>query len=110
MVCFKKQDLNKCSHCFVFRQYYKDYSITSGEDRVQISSIEVVGTTFAEVRCNLCPLGWHQDIPMSNECKPCIPGTYSDILGATTCKSCGVGQTSYYGSSSCFFQRGKKKN
>jgi len=86
-------------------QYYKDYSITSGEDRVQISSIEVVGTTFAEVSCNLCPLGWHQDIPMSNECKPCIPGTYSDILGATTCKSCGVGQTSYYGSSSCFFQR-----
>jgi len=87
-------------HTFLWK-YYKDRSITVGEDKVYIKMIQVDGTTYAVTECEECDLGFYNPNNGASECLACPAGNYSDITGATSCQKCPAGSYSFPGSYKC---------
>lgn len=79
-------------------EYIKDFGGSRGLDRAQIQVVQVVGTDFADVRCepcstdfapgcNLCPADHYQVTPFNTTCEACPAGTYSNAgaVGVAQC-------------------------
>jgi hypothetical protein len=79
-------------------EYIKDFGGSRGLDKAQIQVVEVVGTDFADVRCepcstdfapgcNLCPADHYQLTAFNTTCLPCPTGTYSNAgaVGVAQC-------------------------
>jgi len=82
--------------------YYKDRSISAGEDKLTVKSIMISGTTYAVTTCDRCPYGFYSNTSGSADCSACPADTYSrEDNGATTCKPCPSGYYSYPGSPAC---------
>lgn len=80
--------------------YFKDESVSAGEDKATIQNITITGLTVADLECRPCPAGKFSSSGNAAECHDCPANTYS-IGNATTCTPCPAGQTSYPSSSSC---------
>lgn len=91
-------------HTFLWK-YYKDRSITVGEDKVYIKMIQVDGTTYAVTECEECDIGFYNPNSGASECLPCPAGNFSDSTGATSCQKCPGGTYSFPGSSKCLPSR-----
>lgn len=48
-------------------------------------------TSSVEVKCTVCPKGFHQPHEGQTTCIPCDAGYYSDSVGATSCTACPPG-------------------
>eukprot|EP00027_Filamoeba_sp_ATCC50430_P003364 CAMPEP_0168563142 /NCGR_PEP_ID=MMETSP0413-20121227/12519_1 /TAXON_ID=136452 /ORGANISM="Filamoeba nolandi, Strain NC-AS-23-1" /LENGTH=942 /DNA_ID=CAMNT_0008594657 /DNA_START=76 /DNA_END=2904 /DNA_ORIENTATION=+ len=88
-------------HTFLWK-YYKDRSITVGEDKATIKMIHVDGTTYAVTECEECDLGFYNPTTGASECLACPSGNFSDITGATSCQKCPAGTYSFPGSYKCY--------
>jgi len=87
-------------------QYYKDRTVSSGSDRASIRSIEVLGTTLAQVSCEECPLGHYQDQEGQTYCKDCPAETFNgDTPGASQCTPCPEWGYSFPGATYCIPKR-----
>lgn len=91
-------------HTFLWK-YYKDRSITVGEDKVYIRMIQVDGTTYAVTECEECDIGFYNPSNGAGECLPCPAGNYSDVTGAISCPKCAPGTYSFPGSYKCLPSR-----
>lgn len=86
---------------YIFKwQYYKDRSITKGEDRAQIRRIELTGITYGFMKCESCPPG-HFSSPESSECQKCPPNTFSNQIESPSCQPCPEGYHSFTGATEC---------
>jgi len=86
--------------------YYKDLSVTAGDDKLTIKTIKVEGTTYALTACDKCPYGYYSNQLGAGQCTACPAGTFSkNDTGAVTCDPCPGGYYSYAGSSSCIPSR-----
>eukprot|EP00743_Colponemidia_sp_Colp-15_P009611 GILK01010513.1.p1 GENE.GILK01010513.1~~GILK01010513.1.p1 ORF type:complete len:921 (+),score=74.55 GILK01010513.1:200-2962(+) len=70
-------------------------------DEAMLSSIEVVGNSFASLRCELCPPGSYNNQSGSSSCLPCPRDTYTNTSGQTSCVPCAAGYYATMGSEAC---------
>jgi hypothetical protein len=83
-------------------QYFKDRSITRGEDKGFLRSINITGTTYAQTSCTNCPIGHFSNLTAASSCLPCPAGTYNpDTIGASNCSPCPLGTFSFEGATRC---------
>mmetsp|Transcript_25651 Transcript_25651/g.36034 ORF Transcript_25651/g.36034 Transcript_25651/m.36034 type:complete len:723 (+) Transcript_25651:706-2874(+) len=86
-------------------KYYKDRSVTNGEDKAYIKMIQVQGTTYAVTECEPCDVGFYSPGWGATECLPCPSDTYNANTTATSCKPCQSGTYSFPGSTKCIPSR-----
>eukprot|EP01119_Soliformovum_irregulare_P019285 TRINITY_DN606_c0_g1_i1.p1 TRINITY_DN606_c0_g1~~TRINITY_DN606_c0_g1_i1.p1 ORF type:complete len:1056 (+),score=151.68 TRINITY_DN606_c0_g1_i1:23-3190(+) len=84
--------------------YFKDYSITRGEDRGIISSITLLGTSYGVTQCRQCPPGTYSNETVPVECQPCPANTHQDQFGQSSCLPCPAGTYSLEGATTCTSQ------
>jgi len=87
-------------HTFTW-EYYKDRSVSKGEDAAFIESLEIVGFTYAESSCTPCDVGTFAPNSSSIECTSCPLNTYAIEKGSASCTPCPAGYYSYTGMNGC---------
>lgn len=84
---------------FVQWVYYKDETVSAGEDKATIQNITITGLTVANLDCRTCAPGKYAGSSAA-ACLDCPSNTYS-TGNATECTPCPAGQHSYPASASC---------
>eukprot|EP01062_Namystynia_karyoxenos_P022989 TRINITY_DN1883_c0_g1_i1.p1 TRINITY_DN1883_c0_g1~~TRINITY_DN1883_c0_g1_i1.p1 ORF type:complete len:1370 (+),score=282.06 TRINITY_DN1883_c0_g1_i1:64-4173(+) len=83
--------------------YAKDWSISTGADRVYVRDIEILGTEPAAKACMPCPRG-HYSAPGAAECLPCPANHYAPNFNTSVCLPCPPRHTAAPGQAHCVFQ------
>lgn len=92
-------DVSAGYHRFGWR-YYKDLTITEGEDQAVLRMIEFEGTAWADDFCTPCPVGQFS-LTGAIDCIPCPFGTYANQTGTAMCAVCPEGTYAYEESAEC---------